>query len=100
MVHDCDSAFHKKLSPQWIPVSVDLEDSIVAPKCNGARLRTIAFIAFSWKMTASSNGAPLTLVPFAIVEGCAQTLPLTWCAWKLVPFFEIARNVSFSVRTS
>ena len=24
-----DSAFHKKLSPQWIPVSVDLEDSIV-----------------------------------------------------------------------
>ena len=25
-----DSAFHKKLSPQQIPVSVDLEDSIVA----------------------------------------------------------------------
>ena len=25
-----DSAFHKKLSPQWIPVSVDSEDSIIA----------------------------------------------------------------------
>ena len=24
-----DSAFHKKLSPQWIPMSVDLEDSII-----------------------------------------------------------------------
>ena len=27
-----DSAFHKKLSPQQIPMSVDLEDSIIASR--------------------------------------------------------------------